>query len=60
MFYDDEFEICVDEFMREFLCNWSCFLCKGFFIIFDGVKGWDMCEERSLLFFNFEEVVVVV
>lgn len=60
MFYDDELETCADELTRESLCNWSRLPCKGFPIIFDGVKGRDMREERSPSFFNPEEAAVVV
>ena len=60
MFYDDELEACADKLKRESLCNWSRLPCKGFPIIFEGIKGRDMREEKSPSFFNPEEAAVVV
>ena len=60
MFYDDELEACADRLKRESLCNWSRLPCKGFPIIFEGIKGRDMREEKSPSFFNPEEAAVVV
>lgn len=60
MFYDDELEPSADKLKRESLCNWSRLPCKGFPIIFDGIKGRDMREEKSPSFFNPEEAAVVL
>lgn len=60
MFYDDELEACADKLKRESLCSWSRLPCKGFPIIFEGIKGRDMREEKSPSFFNPEEAAVVV
>ncbi|PFX21336.1 putative helicase MOV-10 [Stylophora pistillata] len=60
MFYDDELESCADKLKRESLCNWSRLPCKGFPIVFEGIKGRDMREEKSPSFFNPEEAAVVV
>ena len=60
MFYDDELEACADKLKRESLCNWSRLPNKEFPIIFEGVKGRDMREEKSPSFFNPEEAAVVV
>ena len=60
MFYDDELETCADKLKRESLCNWSRLPCKGFPIIFEGIKGRDMREEKSPSFFNPEEAAVVI
>ena len=60
MFYDDELEASADKLNRESLCNWSRLPCKGFPIIFEGIKGRDMREEKSPSFFNPEEAAVVV
>ena len=47
MFYDDELEACADKLKRESLCNCSRLPNKEFPIIFEGVKGRDMREEKS-------------
>lgn len=60
MFYDDELEACADRLKRESLCNWSRLPCKGFPIIFEGINGRDMREEKSPSFFNPEEAALVV
>ena len=60
MFYDDELDVCADKLKRESLCNLAQLPCKGFPIIFEGVKGRDMREERSPSFFNPEEAAIVV
>ena len=60
MFYDDELEACADKLKRESLCNWSRLPSKGFPIIFEGIKGRDMREEKSPSFFNPEEAAMVV
>lgn len=60
MFYDDELEACADKLKRESLCNWSRLPSKGFPIVFEGIKGRDMREEKSPSFFNPEEAAVVV
>lgn len=60
MFYDDELESCADKLTRESLCNWSRLPCKGFPIVFEGIRGRDMREEKSPSFFNPEEAAVVV
>lgn len=60
MFYDDELESCADRLKRESLCNWSRLPCKGFPIIFEGITGRDMREEKSPSFFNPEEAAKVV
>ena len=60
MFYDDELEACADLLKRESLSNWSRLPCKGFPIIFEGITGRDMREEKSPSFFNPEEAAVVV
>lgn len=60
MFYDDELEACADRLKRESLCNWSRLPCKGFPIIFEGITGRDMREEKSPSFFNPEEAAKVV
>ena len=60
MFYDDELEACADKVKRESLCNWSRLPSKGFPIVFEGIKGRDMREEKSPSFFNPEEAAVVV
>lgn len=59
MFYDDELKVFADQLMRESFCDWEKLPCKGFPIIFHGVIGQDMREERSPSFFNPEEVSIV-
>ena len=59
IFYDGELKVFADQMMRESLCDWEELPNKGFPIIFHGVIGQDMREERSPSFFNAEEVSIV-
>ncbi|XP_035677058.1 putative helicase MOV-10 [Branchiostoma floridae] len=59
-FYDGELIPCADKLARESLCNLEMLPKKGFPIIFHGVVGEDLREERSPSFFNPEEVVTVL
>ena len=60
MFYDDELQACADVMLRESLCSWEGLPKRGFPVVFHGVVGEDMREERSPSFFNPQEVNVVV
>ena len=59
LFYDGELNVFADPLMRESLCDWEKLPSKDFPIIFHGIIGRDMREERSPSFFNPEEVSVV-
>ena len=58
-FYQGELIPCADELERTSLCHWDGLPKKGFPIVFHGIIGQDMREERSPSFFNPEEVVLV-
>ena len=58
-FYEGELVPCADEMERSSLCHWTELPKKGFPIIFYGVIGKDMREERSPSFFNPEEIAMV-
>ncbi|ELU10294.1 hypothetical protein CAPTEDRAFT_119799 [Capitella teleta] len=60
LFYNDELEACADLALRNSLCNWEGLPKKNFPIVFHGVIGEDMREDRSPSFFNPQEVDVVV
>ncbi|XP_078678948.1 putative helicase MOV-10 [Branchiostoma floridae x Branchiostoma belcheri] len=59
-FYDGELIPCADKGARESLCDLDLLPKKGFPIVFHGVVGEDLREERSPSFFNPEEVVTVL
>lgn len=59
LFYDGELNVFADPLMRESFCDWEKLPSKDFPIIFHGIIGRDMREERSPSFFNPEEVSVV-
>ncbi|KAL4226712.1 Helicase MOV-10 [Mactra antiquata] len=60
MFYDSELIPCADQMNREKLCGWEGLPNKGYPMLFHGVVGEDMREERSPSFFNPQEVSIVV
>ena len=63
LFYDNELQVCADRLNREAFCKWEHLAAaakkNGFPIVFHGVEGKDMQEERSPSFYNIEEVSVV-
>ena len=60
LFYDSELVPHADKMVREMLCHWEGLPKRGFPIVFHGVVGRDMREERSPSFFNPEEASEVV
>lgn len=60
MFYDNELIASANRELRECLCQWYSLPCMGFPVIFHGVIGDDMREERSPSFFNPTEAFVVL
>ncbi|XP_052781823.1 putative helicase MOV-10 [Mya arenaria] len=58
LFYESELKPCAS-IDREKLCQWAKLPVKGFPVLFHGVAGEDMREERSPSFFNPVEVAVV-
>ncbi|CAH1784099.1 unnamed protein product [Owenia fusiformis] len=60
LFYNSELEPHADLLLRESLCKWEGLPCMGCPIVFHGVIGQDMREERSPSFFNPEEIVHVM
>ena len=59
-FYDGELLPCADESARTMLCSWPELPEPGFPMVFHGVVGRDVREERSPSFFNVEEISVVM
>lgn len=59
IFYASELVPCAG-IDREKFCKWEGLPQKGFPLVFHGVVGEDMREERSPSFFNPQEVAVVV
>ncbi len=59
-FYQNELQACANEMLRESLCGWEGLPKRNFPLIFHGIVGEDMREERSPSFFNPEEVVIVM
>ncbi|XP_045165133.2 putative helicase MOV-10 [Mercenaria mercenaria] len=59
IFYDNELVPCAG-IDREKLCRWEGLQKQGFPLVFHGVVGEDMREERSPSFFNPQEVSIVV
>ena len=59
LFYEGELTACANEVMRNCLCDWEKLPRKNFPVIFHGVIGQDLREERSPSFFNVEEATVV-
>ncbi|KAK3103257.1 hypothetical protein FSP39_017883 [Pinctada imbricata] len=59
MFYENELIPCANEVMRTSLCDWEKLPRKNFPVIFHGVIGQDMREDRSPSFFNVEEATTV-
>lgn len=60
MFYEGELKVCADQMMRNCLSDWEVLPKKGCPVIFHGVIGQDMREERSPSFFNAEEASEVL
>ena len=59
LFYDKELQACANKVVTESLCKWNELPNPGFPLIFHGVIGKDVREERSPSFFNIEEISVV-
>lgn len=60
VFYHDELQPCADVNMRESLSHWEKLPCKGFPVLFHGLKGEDLREGNSPSWFNPVEAVQVM
>ena len=59
MFYDNELLVHANQLNRESLCGWEGLPRSGFPVMFRGLRGRDLREQRSPSFFNPEEAAVV-
>ncbi|XP_078488067.1 RNA helicase Mov10l1-like [Ciona intestinalis] len=57
LFYHDELKACADREVRESLCAWKQLPNKTFPMLFHGVVGTQLREERSPSWFNPSEIV---
>jgi len=60
LFYNGELEAAADELVVNSLLKWPGLPRQGFPMLFHGIVGQDLREERSPSFFNLEEVCTVV
>jgi len=60
LFYNGQLEAAADELVVNSLLKWPGLPKPGFPMLFHGIVGQDLREERSPSFFNLEEVCTVV
>ncbi|XP_044287987.1 helicase MOV-10 [Varanus komodoensis] len=59
-FYDGELQVCADHCISHSYCTWKELVKQDFPIIFHGVCGEDLREERSPSFFNTAEITILI